>query len=254
MICSWTHCCFIFPFIGNFGQPGRHDWIDSVRCIFRQFCRDTLSQGTHLSTFSPLLACPKDAHHIVTGIGYPQSAASTGQCCHHQWQLPFCFILLSFFFSSHPAFSALLVHTSPHCHLLPTLFHPFRSDLVHEIHLQCNVPSAGEDNLKGTEHKEETQRSSQARAAPRQWRGVNQALWFSANSLHLQFTCLYVAFSQCFNSWSPENSLAFSLLLSLPPILCLHLGFYSLHTPSQPSYSTPRIANHHLSSQYQFLQ
>jgi len=41
----------------------------------------------------------------------------------------------------------------------------------------CNVmcPNRG-NNLKDTEHEEETQTSSKARTELRQWRGVNQAL------------------------------------------------------------------------------
>lgn len=85
----------------------------------------------------------------------------------------------------------------------------------------------------------------------KQWKAlVNQALWFSPRFFYLQFIQLYIAFFQFFVSCFPENTLAFSLLFPLPPLLCLH----GLHTPSQPSHPTPRVANHHLSSQHQIIQ
>lgn len=37
------------------------------------------------------------------------------------------------------------------------------------------------------------------------------------------------------------KKLIFSLLFLLPPILNPHLDFYSIHTPSQLSYTTPRV-------------
>lgn len=164
-----------------------------------------------------LLSSPAPKTHVTLWQGQAPvkvlqalvSAATTDDNC------PSVFFSCLFFVFPHPAFSALLVHTCPHCSLLPTHFRPFHSDLVHEIHLECNMPSAGGITWKTLSTKKKPKRSSKARAALRQWRRVNQVPWFSASSLHLQFTWLYIAFSQCFISPA--------LLKTLLPSACCSL-------------------------------